>query len=67
MKFPYFSNLLFIPYQKMITKRETSTCVTNVISFELIYENLQKGKCMFKDTSLKGCSSPKERKAKAKV
>jgi hypothetical protein len=29
----------------MITKRETSACVTNDISLELTYENLQKSKC----------------------
>jgi hypothetical protein len=55
---------------KKITKRETSACVTNDISLEHIYENLQKSKRMFnllKDTSLKGCSSPKRRKVKAKV
>jgi hypothetical protein len=54
----------------MITKRETSACVTNDISLEHIYENLQESKCMFnllKDTSLKGCSSTKRRKVKAKV
>jgi hypothetical protein len=40
----------------MITKKETSACVTNDISLEHIYENLQKSECMFKllkDTSLK--------------
>jgi hypothetical protein len=54
----------------MITKRETSACVTNDISLEHIYENLQESKCMFnllKYTSLKGCSSPKRRKVKAMV
>jgi hypothetical protein len=54
----------------MITKRETSACVTDDISLEHIYENLQESECMFnllKDTSLKGCSSPKGRKVKAKV
>jgi hypothetical protein len=54
----------------MITKSETSACVTNDISLEHIYENLQESECMFnllKDTSLKGCSSPKGRKVKAKV
>jgi hypothetical protein len=60
----YFSFLLKNDY-----KRETSACVTNDISLEHIYENLQESKCMFnllKDTSLKGCSSPKRRKVKAK-
>jgi hypothetical protein len=52
----------------MITKRrETSACVTNDISLEHICENLQESKCMFKATSLKGCSLPKGRKVKAKV
>jgi hypothetical protein len=54
----------------MITKRETSACVADDISLEHIYENLQESECMFnllKDTSLKGCSSPKGRKVKAKV
>jgi hypothetical protein len=51
----------------MITKRETSACVTNDISLELTYGNLQESKCMFKATSLKGYSSPKGRKVKAKV
>jgi hypothetical protein len=51
----------------MITKRETSACVTNDISLELTYGNLQESKCMFKATSLKGCSSPKGRKVKEKV
>jgi hypothetical protein len=49
----------------MITKRETSACVTNDISLEHICENIQESKCMFnllKDTSLKGCASPKGRK-----
>jgi hypothetical protein len=49
----------------MITKRETSACVTNDISLELTYENLQESKC--KPQSLKGYSSPKGRKVKAKV
>jgi hypothetical protein len=44
MKFPCFSNLFFTPYQ-MITQRETSACVTNNISLELTYENLQENKC----------------------
>jgi hypothetical protein len=47
----------------MITKMETSACVTNNVSLELTYGNLQKRKCM----RLKGCSSPKGRKVKAKV
>jgi hypothetical protein len=51
----------------MITKRETSACVTNDISLELTYGKLQESKCMFKATSLKGYSSPKGRKVKAKV
>ena len=51
----------------MITKRETSACVTNDISLELTYENLQESKCMIEVTSLKGYSSPKGRKVKAKV
>jgi hypothetical protein len=51
----------------MITKRETSACVANVVFLELIYENLQESKCKFKATSLKGYSSPKGRKVKAKV
>jgi hypothetical protein len=42
---------------------ETSDCVTNDVSLELTYENRQKRKY----TSLKGCSSPKGRKVKAKV
>jgi hypothetical protein len=42
---------------------ETSAYVTNDVSLELTYEYLQKRKC----TSLKGCSSPKGRKVKAKV
>jgi hypothetical protein len=40
----------------MIAKKETSTCVTNNISLEHIYENLQESECMFnllKDTILK--------------
>jgi hypothetical protein len=55
MKFPCFSNLPVIP-TKMIAKKETSACVTNDISLEHIYENLQESECMFnllKDTSLK--------------
>jgi hypothetical protein len=52
---------------KLITKRETSACATNDISLELTYGNLQESKCMFKATSLKGCSSPKEKRVKAKV
>jgi hypothetical protein len=46
----YFSFLL-----KKITKGETSACVTNDISFEHIYENLQESKRilnLLKDTSL---------------
>jgi hypothetical protein len=38
MKFPCFSNLAFHSFSKMITKRETSACVTNDISLELTYE-----------------------------
>ena len=63
MKFPCFSNLAFYSLSKMVTKMETSACVTNVVSLELTYGYLQKRKC----TSLKGCSSPKGRKVKAKV
>jgi hypothetical protein len=40
----------------MITKKETSACVTNDIYLENIYENLQESDCMFnllKDISLK--------------
>jgi hypothetical protein len=40
----------------MITKKKTSACVTNDISLEHIYENLQESECVFillKDTSLK--------------
>ena len=51
----------------MITQRETSACVTNDISLELTYENLQENKYKFKATSLKGYTSPKGRKVKAKV
>ena len=51
----------------MITKRETSACITNDISLELTYENLQESKCKFNATSLMGCSSPKGREVKAKV
>jgi hypothetical protein len=29
----------------MITQKETSACVTNDISLELTYENLQESKC----------------------
>jgi hypothetical protein len=29
----------------MITQRETSACITNDISLELTYENLQESKC----------------------
>jgi hypothetical protein len=47
----------------MVTKMEISACVTNNVSLELTYEYLQKRKF----TSLKGCSSPKGRKVKAKV
>ena len=50
----------------MITKRETSACVTNDISLEHIYENLQESKCKVKATSLKGYSSPKRKKGKSK-
>ena len=63
MKFPCFSNLAFHSLSKMVTKMETSACVTNNVSLELTYEYLQKRKY----TSLMGCSSPKRRKVKAKV
>jgi hypothetical protein len=36
----------------MITKRESCACVTNHVSLELTYGNLQKRKCMSKVTSL---------------
>jgi hypothetical protein len=36
----------------MITKREINACVTNDISLEHIYENLQENECMFKNTNL---------------
>ena len=49
----------------MITQRETSACVTNDISLELTYENLQESKC--KPQASRGYSSPKGRKVKAKV
>jgi hypothetical protein len=41
----------------MITKMETSACVTNKVSLEPTYKYPQKRKC----TSLMGCSSPKGR------
>jgi hypothetical protein len=63
MKFPCFSNLAFYSLSKMVTKMETSACVTNKVFLEPTYEYLQKGEC----TSLMGCSSPKRRKVKAKV
>jgi hypothetical protein len=51
----------------MITKRETSACVTNDISLELVLRKIYKRVSALKDTSLKSCSSPKRRKVKAKV
>jgi hypothetical protein len=54
----------------MITKKETSAYVTNNISLEHIYENLQESECVFnllKKHKPQGCSSPKGRKVKAKV
>jgi hypothetical protein len=43
----------------MITKkRETSACVTNAISLELTYENLQESKC--KPQALRVTLHPKE-------
>jgi hypothetical protein len=51
----------------MITKRETSACVTNNIFLEHISENLQDSMLnSLKDTSINGYSSPKGRKVKAK-
>jgi hypothetical protein len=52
----------------MIAKRETSACVTNNISFEHIYENLQDSMLnSSKDTSINGYYSlPKRRKVKSK-
>jgi hypothetical protein len=45
MKFPCFSNLCFHSFPiEMITKMETSACVTNNVSLELTYEYLQKRK-----------------------
>jgi hypothetical protein len=38
MKFPCFSNLAFHSLSKMITKMETSACVTNKVSLEFTYE-----------------------------
>ena len=66
IKFPCFSNPLFIPYQNDYT-RETSACVAINISLEFTYENLQESKYKFKATNLKGYSSLKGRKVKAKV
>jgi hypothetical protein len=51
-------------------KKETSACVTNAISVEHIYENLQESECMYnllKRHKPQGWSSPKGRKVKAKV
>jgi hypothetical protein len=42
MKFPCFSNLAFHSLSKMVTKMETSACVTNKVSLEPTYEYLQK-------------------------
>jgi hypothetical protein len=42
MKFPCFSNLAFYSLSKMVTKMETSACVTNKVSLEPTYEYLQK-------------------------
>jgi hypothetical protein len=44
MKFPCFSNLAFHSLSKMVTKMETSACVTNKVSLEPTYEYLQKRK-----------------------
>jgi hypothetical protein len=46
----------------MITKRETSACVTNDISLELTYENLQENKC--KPQASRVSLHPKEGKSK---
>jgi hypothetical protein len=44
----------------MITKRETSASVTNNVSLELTYGNLQKRKCMFKSQASRVTLHPKE-------
>ena len=50
----------------MITPRETSACVTNDISLELTYENLQESKCKLNVTSLKGLIFTRRKKGKSK-
>ena len=42
----------------MITQMKTSACVTNAISLELTYENLQESKC--KPQALRVTLHPKE-------
>jgi hypothetical protein len=49
----------------MITQRETSACITNDISLELTYENLQESKCKPQDSRV--TLHPKGRNVKAKV
>ena len=46
----------------MITKRETSACVTNDISLELTYENRQESKC--KPQASRVALHPKEERSK---
>jgi hypothetical protein len=50
----------------MITKRETSACVTNDISLELTYGNLQENKCMFKSHKPQGLLFTQRKKGKSK-
>jgi hypothetical protein len=46
----------------MITKRDTSACVTNDISLELTYENLQESKCKPQELLF----TPQKKKGKSK-
>ena len=64
MKFPCFSNLAFHSLSKMITKRETSACVTNDISLEPTYEILQESKC--KPQASRGLLFTQRKKGKSK-
>jgi hypothetical protein len=58
MKFPCLVIYLFIPYKN--DYMETSACVTNNVSIELTYGNLQKRKCMFKSQASRVTLHPKE-------
>ena len=67
MKFPCFSNPLFIPYQKWLQKGKLVLVLLLTFLLSLLMKIYKKVSASLKPQASKGWSSPWERKVKAKV